>query len=177
MILEEAMNQLLRQSTDVILGTDDYAIRGRQSAPRPTTPYAVVNFMTDNQVGWDQNTYENNIDDDLDVTTEGFREIMFSIDFLKDNAYDNARKVRTAIVRESVQQAFRALGVGLGLRSEVRDLSVALEGNYEERAQFTIVLHAIGVDTDIINSIMFVNISGIFDNGSTQTPITISNEP
>ena len=119
--------------------------------------------MTDSSIGWEQRTLEDNVgDDDLTETIEGMREIMFSIGFYRDGAIDNARKVRTGFVKESVLELLRAANIGLTRRSEVRPISEILENGWEQRAQFDIVLSAVGSDTDLIRSILAVNIAGEF---------------
>lgn len=164
MILEETLNKLLRNTIDLLLATPGYTIKAKQKdAPRPKDPYGDVDFMNDTSVGMEQRTFENNQgDDDLTENISGMREIMFSIGFYKDNARDNARFTRTRLVRESIQDLFRAAGVGLTSRSEVREISEALENGWEERAQFDIVLSAVGTDADIIKSILSVDMESEF---------------
>ena len=85
-----------------------------------------------------------------------------SVSFYRNNAIDNATKSRTGLVRESIQELFRAAKLGLTRRSEVREISEALENGWEERAQFDIVLSAVGTDADIVRSIEAVDIAGEF---------------
>ena len=106
----------------------------------------------------EQRTLEDNLgDSDITENISGLREIMFSFGFYRDGARDNARFARTRLVRESAQELFRAAGVGLTSRSEIREISEALENGWEERAQFDIVLSAVGTDSDIIKSIQSVD--------------------
>jgi hypothetical protein len=161
MILEETLNKLLRDTIDLLLVTPGYTIKAKQKdAPRPDNPYGDVDFMNDTGIGMEQRIFEDNQgDDDLTENISGMREIMFSIGFYKDDARDNARFARTRLVRESIQELFRAAGVGLTSRSEVREISEALENGWEERAQFDIVLSAVGTDSDIVKSILSVDMS------------------
>lgn len=164
MTLEETINKLLRDVTNLILGISDYTVKAKQKdAPRPTGNYGDVDFVTGNDLGWEQfSRKDRTVDDDIDVTIEGLREIMMSIGFYRDNAIDNARSVRSGVVRESIQSLFSAAGIGLIRRSEVREISESLESGWEERAQFDIFLSAVGTDTDIITSIASVDIEGEF---------------
>lgn len=159
MILEETLNKLLRDTIDLLLVTPEYTIKAKQKdAPRPKGPYGDVDLVNDTGVGMEQRLFEDNLgDDDLTENISGMREIMFSIGFYRDSAIDNARFARTRLVRERIQELFRVAGVGLTSRSEVREISETLENGWEERAQFDIVLSAVGTDSDIVKSILSVD--------------------
>lgn len=158
MILEETLNKLLRDVVNLLLSSPGYTIKSKPSKRRPQGSYGDVDFMSDIGIGTEQRIFEDNTgDNDLTENITGMRQIMFSIGFYRDNAIDNARNVRTRLVRESIQQLFRSANVGLTSRSEVREVSETLENGWEERAQFDIVLSATGTDQDIVNSILSVN--------------------
>lgn len=162
MILEETINKLLRDTVDLLLASSGYTIRAKQKdAPRPKTPYGDVDFVSDTSLGWEQTTrVDRGGDDNIDVTSKGMRQIMMSVSFYRDSSVDNARKVRHGLTRESIQGLFRQAGLGLTRRSEVRELTEALENGWEERAQFDIFLSAVGTDIDIVDSIGSVDIAG-----------------
>lgn len=163
MILEAAVNTLLVNITGLILLDPLFAMRSRQDGFRKTGSYGSIGFMSDTSVGWEQRELENNdFDLDLTETLSGVRELMYDISFFRDLAYDNARKVRTAFMRESVNALLSEAGLGLVRRSAVRDISQTFENTFEQRAQFDIVLSAVGTDQDIIRSILEVNIAGEF---------------
>ena len=127
MILEETINQFIRDIINNILAMPNYSIKAKQKdAPRPDFPYADVDFVSDTSLGWEQNVKTNRaVDEDLDVVYEGMREISFSVNFYRDNAIDNARKFRTGLVRDSIQSLFKEANLGLIRRSEVREISDA----------------------------------------------------
>lgn len=164
MILEEAINKLIRDTVDLVLGEPGYTIKAKQpDAPRPTGAYAAVDFVAGQSLGWEQREYANNESDpDLTETIKGLRNITMSINFFRDNAMDNSRKVRTGLVRESVQSLFSAAGVGLVSRSEVRDIDEPRDSGWEERSEFDLVVNVVGTDSDIVRSILAVDIAGEF---------------
>lgn len=164
MILEEPINKLLRDTVDLLLLDPGYTIKSKQkNAPRPRRPYADVDFVNANSIGWEQKQYEDRSEDDmLDVSSQVLREVMMSINFYRDSAIDNANKVHLGITRESIQSLFRQAGIGLLNRSEVREISESLENGWEERAQLDIFLSVVGRDEDIINSIGSIDISSEF---------------
>jgi len=175
MIVEEAVNKLLRDSVNLILDTSNFTIRAKQKdAPRPTGSYADVSIVNNITLGWEQRTLKNNTgDEDLTETIEGMRELMFSIGFYRDGSIDNAEKARIGFIRESIQELFGTAGIGLTRRSEVRSISEALENGWEERAQFDIVLSAVGSDSDIVTSILAVDIAGAFQARGLEYNFTI----
>ena len=164
MILEEAINKLIRDSINLILDIPNYAIKAKQlDAPRPIGPYADVMMISDINIGWEQRQLADRTEDvDINETISGLRETMMSTSFYRDSAIDNCRKVHIALLRESVQELFATVGVGLTTRSAVREISEALENGWEERAQFDITLNSVGTDEDIIRSIQSLDIAGTF---------------
>lgn len=161
MILTETINKLLRDVINLLLSTPDYTIAAKQKdAPRPTGAYADVDYTSSRNLGWEQRTFENNMgDDDMTENIEGMREIMFSINFYRDSAHDNARQVYIGFIRESIQSLFSAAGVGFTRRSDIREIDEALENGWEERAQFDIFLNIIGTDSDVVKSILSVDMA------------------
>lgn len=164
MVLEETINKLVRDTVDLLLTSPGYTIKAKQKgAPRPISGYGDVDFVSDTGLGWEQFEYQNRIaDQDLDTTSKGMRQIMMSIGFYRDSSIDNARKVRSGLVRESIQSLFREAGIGLIRRSEIREISEPLENGWEERAQFDIFLSAVGTDVDLVRSIESVDMAGEF---------------
>lgn len=164
MILEETINRLLRDTVDLLLASPGYTIKAKQKgAPRPTGNYGDVDFVSDTGLGWEQFENQNRTgDSDLDTTSKGMRQIMMSIGFYRDSSRDNARQVHSGLVRESVQALFRGAGIGLIRRSEVREISEALENGWEQRSQLDVFLSAVGTDTDIVRSIASVDMAGEF---------------
>lgn len=173
MILEETVNKLVRDIVNTILATADFSIAAKQDAPRPSGSYADVDFLTDTGIGWEYKKQENNIgDDNVTETIQGARVVSLSIGFYRDDAMDNARKVRTAFMRQSILDMLRAANMGLVNRTEVRDLSEVLESSWEQRAQFDLTLSAVGTDIDMITSILHVSISGEFQTSGKSIPIS-----
>lgn len=159
MILESAINQLMRNVVDSVLNSSGFSISAKQNSPRPTGSYASVDFVNEVRIGWEQKTLEDS-DEDLLQKISGMREILMSISFYRSNAIDNARKVRTGLIRESIQSSFSAANLGLVRTSDVRDISLTRDSKWEEVAQFDVALSAVGTDEDLVRSITSLNISG-----------------
>tara|TARA_R110000744_G_scaffold111795_1_gene209984 strand:- start:335 stop:874 length:540 start_codon:yes stop_codon:yes gene_type:complete len=173
-IIEETLNKIVREIVDIIIGTNGYTIAAKQNAPRPAGAYASVDAVLIKQLGWEESTLTDRLlDDDIDEHIEGSREVMYSIQFFREDAISNASSVQTGVIRTTIQDKLRAADLGLVSRSDVRDISEALENGWETRAQFDFVLSATGTDDDIITSIMEANISGNFETRGNQLPIDI----
>lgn len=173
-IVEETLNKLVREIVDNIIGTVGYTVASKQNAPRPSGPYASVDIALITTKGWEESTYKDRTADiDIDEHIEGSREVMCSIQFYRDNAISNGSSIQTGIIRNSIQEKLRAAGLGLVSRSNVRDISEALENGWEYRAQLDIVLSATGTDSNIIASIQTVSIFGDFQTRGKQVPINI----
>lgn len=171
-LVEETLNKAVRDIVNLIISSD-FAIKANQNAPRLQTPHCSVHTMTIKSVGIEQKVLIDRIaDPDLDETREGYREIMFSLNFYFDNAMDNAEQVKIGLTRNSILEFLKAADLGLANRSEVRAISEPLETGFEERAQFDFVLSAIGTDDDIITSIETLNIIGDFQTRGISIPIT-----
>ena len=162
MLLEEAANKLIRDTVDLVLGTPGYTIKSKQKdAPRPTGDYATVDYLATESVGREQRFFEDN-ETDLDITEniQGSRNLTMSINFYRESATENSRKVKKGLVRESIQALFSIAGVGLVSRSEVREIDEPTEDGWEERSQFDLVLNTVGTDSDIVRSIQSIDIAG-----------------
>lgn len=175
--LEETVNKAIRDTIDFILGSPEYTIRAKQPGMmRPIGAYSSVALLSDINIGWEQYILENQPEPALDLisTMEGVREMTYSVNFFRDNSYDNARKVRTMLTSEAVKELWRVGEIGLISRSQIRDLSEALDGKtWEERAQLDIKLSIVGSEQEIVTSILSANISGQYLAHNTNTQFSI----
>lgn len=172
-LVEETLNKAVRDIVNLIIGAG-FAIKANQNGPRPAHPHCSVHTMAINSIGIEEQILTNRMaDPDIDSRREGYREIMFSLNFYFANALNNAEQVKIGLTRNLILEFLRAADLGLANRSEVRAMSEALENGFEERAQFDFVLSAVGTDDDIITSIEAVDISGDFQTRGISIPVTI----
>ena len=172
-LVEEALNKAVRDIVNLIIAPA-FAIKAKGKGGRPTAAHCSVDTMSIKSVGIEELKLVDRLgDDDIDSTRSGYREIMFSLNFYFANAMDNAEQIKIGLTRNSILEFLRAAGLGLGTRSDVRDLSEVLESGWEERAQFDFVLSAISTDDDLITSILAVSITGDFQTRDISIPITI----
>jgi len=169
MILTETINKTIRDTVSAIVGGGYVVISAKQpDAPRPSGSFADVDLFSQTTIGWDERDFANNVDD-LTETILGMREVVMSVNFYRDNATDNARKVHTGLIRESTQSRFTAAGIGLTSRGPVTEISESLETTWEERATFDITLNIVDTDSDDVGSITTAEIDGSFKaSGATE---------
>lgn len=171
---EETLNKFVRDIVNAIIGTNGFAIKANQDAPRPSGEYADVQLITDSGIGWEQSVYSDNIsDDDMTQTIEGQRELMYSVGFYRGQSNDNCRSVRTGLLRNSIQELFGLADIGFVRASECRNIPEAYENGWESRSQFDIFLNVVGSDTDIVRSILSVDVSGQVQSNSNINNLSI----
>jgi len=173
MILDSALNKIIRDITNSILGVPGFAIKSKDKGQRPKGAYADVDVMVESSVGWEEKTLSPNSPTDLISTSQGARVILVSIGFYRDSAFDNARAVKNGFIRESTLQALSLGGLGLVDRSDVRDVSEVLETDWEDRAQFDLTLSAVGNDSELIDCINSAIVSGAFETRGKSIPISV----
>ncbi len=173
-LVEETLSKAVRDIVNLIISAG-YAIKANQNDPRPGFPHCSVHTMTISSIGIEEQILTDQVGPDIDIDSrrEGYREIMFSLNFFFANAMNNAEQVKIGLTRNSILEFLRAADLGLANRSEVRAMSEVLENGYEERAQFDFVLSAIGTDDDVICSILNADISGDFQTRGISIPVTI----
>lgn len=167
---EESINKLLRDTINLILGRTNTIRASQKNAPRPKGNYADVNMVSDLNIGWEQTNYSAN-GIDLDESIEGMREMTYSFGFYRDTAKDDARKVRTKLASQSVQDLFGLAGVGLVKRTEVRNISEALEDAFENRAQFDMSIYMVGSEEEVVCAIDSIDINGVYEINGRSVPL------
>lgn len=182
-LIEANLNKFMRDIINQIVGTANFAIAAQQpqrpsqqSAPRPSGQYASVHIVSINKVGWEEEIFENQPDPDLDLvsTRQGWREILYSLNFYREGSMDKALAVQIGLMRNSVLESITAAKLGLGQRSDARDISEALDAGWEERVQLDVVMFTVASDIDIVTAIEEVNISGTFEPYDERPPIPVT---
>lgn len=168
MLIEEALNRAVRHYIDAVISSG-YAIKADQNAPRPQGPYCSVKTLSMTPTGWDQTnlTNQQSPDIDLDERIEGHRLVMFSLNFYRDSAVDNANFAHIAAQRESIRQLFESAKIGLQSRSQIREISEPVDAGIEERAQFDLGIYTVANDDDVILCIQALDVIGNYDNQSS----------
>jgi hypothetical protein len=166
----QAIASVLRVAADTVLAVPGFTVYAKQNAPRPFPDYAVLDFLSDVQRGWEQSEWTDLGPEDSKETIQGLREIGFSFTVVGVSAQDNSRAIRTGLIRTSIQELFKSTNIGLISRSVVREIATPLENGWEERSTFDVFVSAVGTDEDIASSILTAAVdsryefpSGIFE--------------
>ncbi len=173
-ILNEAINRLVRESINLALDQPNFAIRAKQNAPRPAAAYATVDHLSTTSAGLEYKSVENLDADNVTLKVEGSRLITMSLQFYRDNAIDNAAKVRTALSMHKILKLFNAAGVGLIERTPLTHISLALKDEWEERAAFDVTVNAVASDSETVETINAVVMT--MTNGDYTESIEISEQ-
>ena len=171
-----ALNKVIRDTVNSILGVDNFAIASRQKdTPRPLGSYADVDFLSEESLSWYEQEISTSVLGDLDFDYTDLRHITFSLGFYRDGAFDNARRCHVGLQRQSVRSLFNSAQIGLATRSSIRQISETLEDGIEERAQFDVTLSVVGSDSEIIGCIERADISATLNSISSSIRIINTN--
>jgi hypothetical protein len=172
-IATDVINTFLRNAIDTILQIPGYTVKADQlNAPRPRGAHGSVEFLTLQAAGLEEYVFNNRIDDDIDVEMSYMGQCSMTLAFYKDNAIDNAIKVRYGLAQTFMIDLFSIAKLGLLQRSIVINLTSALESGFEQRSQFDVTLSTVGSETQIVNSISSIEIlSKIQTNSMTESTI------
>lgn len=97
-------------------------------------------------------------DPDIDETISYLKELMFSINFFRDEAMSRATRFSNLLPSETAREVLHASGLGVGKRGTVRNLTAELSKRYEERAQLDLTFYVVDYDTLLVRSVESVEI-------------------
>jgi len=158
--------------------TSETSIRAYQDAPRPQGPYSTVYITSQEGVGWDSVTFENQAEPDLDLieTVKGQQNLLVSVNFFRDNARSTAKKVKLLLQSSSSAELMKASGLGLGFRSIIRNIPEVLGQKNEPRAQMDLTFNVVDSEALITRSILSVEIEGSIEMDGHISSVTINVE-
>jgi hypothetical protein len=97
-----------------------------------------------------------------------------SVQVFRKDAYALANKLRDRITLTSALQLMRSLGIGYVSSGAVRDMSMVVNQNWEERAAVDIDFYVVSTETDVITTFGQFPITVTTGTSSTTTEV---NEP
>lgn len=138
-LAEETINQAIRHAINGALDIPEHAIRAQQNdglvPDNDGAGYATVQLILDGSIGVPYLEYL-----DLYPIATSYRQISYSLNFHRLGAYDRARTVAGALVREDVQAIFQTVGLATKIPGIIRNISEPNPPGWEERAQFDLDL-------------------------------------
>ncbi len=156
----EVLRQLVLATTPL-----DQAISEWPNAPRPSTSYATLGINFIEQVNHSDYVDTDNVNGDVDRTHNNLFDISIGVNFFLPDSMLNAALFSSGLIRHESTQLLNASNVGLVSRSNIRDLTLVFNSEFEDRAQIDIVLQAvITLPNEQIPAIDTVHIVGNIHN-------------
>lgn len=135
-------------------------------APRPSTPYTLINFITTVQLGEKETDSTLLPDNSIDNIYSIPNEITLSINCYYDNAFQTANNIIDSIDKVTVQDQLQAAGLGFINATTVTKAPVIIHKQWEERARFDISFMLRSEITENIETIQKIEVTNEI-NGET----------
>lgn len=104
-------------------------------APRPQGQYIGLRIMNIRKIGEYEFDYLPALNSTVDIKVSGLLEVMLSIDVYRDNAIGVMTELIKSMDAVWANDFFNSKGIGIINTSVIRDLSIVVKGEYEERRQ------------------------------------------
>ena len=139
------------------------------NAPRPITPYVLINIIQNTPIGIQEHQDTLLQDDSIDIDYSNVEELFVSINTYYAGAYQTATKLKDSLGRVTVTDQLFAAGLGYKNATTVNDIPEEINKQFEERAQFDCFFFIRSLDEENIETIQKIEITNELDN----TTITI----
>lgn len=179
MTSDDTINTYIRDALVGIINDREYlVIKADQNAPRRKQPYCTVKIMASKPVSWEEFSREDINLTDTKITSKVQRSILVSFNFFKNGVDEHdpfyvAGLCRQALNRNSVSSQLNSNGLGLAVRSQVKNLTFELDNGFEERANFTATFNFVDTDSEIITTISTVDTLGDYHINGRIEPLNI----
>lgn len=166
MISDDTINKYIRDVLVTIIDDPTYlVIKADQKSPRKDTPYCTVKVMASKSSSLEEFSEVDEGLTEVRSTTKAMRNVLVSFNFFKQGVVEHdpfyvAGLCRQALARQSICEALDVNGLGLATRSQVKNLTFNLDSVFEERAGFNATFNLVDTDSELLNTIGEVIISG-----------------
>lgn len=136
------------------------------NAPRPTTPYVVINIFS--LIDRCEKEMEGvlQVDNSIDYTYSTLVEVGVSINTYYAGAYQNAKTLHDSLMKTDTIEALTASGLGLGRITAIDKTPEIIDNRWEERAKFDINFYVRSSVTENIESIQSIEITNDIDEST-----------
>lgn len=149
------VNRKLRELIRLTLGMPANSVRpaNQHSPAEGTEQFASVLVINVEPTGWDDSRFENT---PLTITEAGMpvketiigqRKIVASVQFFRDNAYEQAMRLGVLLQSSAAQERMELAGFGLIRATTAKDLSAVANTLFEPRGQIDLELHLISSES------------------------------
>ena len=147
--------------------TELATIFAHPNAPRPTTPYALINIIQSEPKGIAGHKETLLLDDSIDVEYSTLEEIFVSINTYYSGAYQLATKIKDSLGRITIQEQLLAGGLGYMSAGSVQDIPEEINKKFEERGQFDCSFLTRSLDTENIETIQKIEVTNEIEDTTT----------
>jgi len=143
------------------------AIFAYPDAPRPTSSYVLINFLTDTKLGTHETDGVLQVDDSTNNTYSSMNQTTFSINTYYDGAYQKAVDIQKSLMKLTVEEYLFDNGLGFIEMTQIQKIPELIDKKWEERAQFDISFSVRRETTENIETIKKFEIENEIDNTTT----------
>ena len=172
MSTELEINQTIRNIINTVAGIDGYAIKARQTgAVKPAGGFATVDVIAIAQTGTVDRISVGCTSTDMQIDNIIRQEVTVSCRFFRDNALDNAVKVKAGMSNISTLSTLRQASLGYIDCSSARHIPNTTDTGWEDSVSLDIRLNA---DTTITESVALINSLDVnMDNSKTISTVQV----
>jgi len=143
-------------------------IFAHSNAPRPITPYILINILQNTPIGIQESELTDHGDGTVDIDYSNVEDLFVSINTYYADAYQTATKLKDSLGRITVTDQLFAAGLGYNRETMVNDMPEEINKKWEERAQFDCFFFTQSLDEENIETIQKIEITNnINDDGYT----------
>ena len=135
------------------------AVFAYPNAPRPTTSYVLINFLTDLQLCTEETIGVLKVDETTDNTYSTLNEMTISINTYYSGAYQSAVDINNSLMKTTIKEYLYAAGLGFINTTQVQKIPELIDKKWEERAQFDITFSVRRSTTENIETIKKIEIN------------------
>lgn len=148
----------------------DPIIFANSSKPRQTGSYATINILTWLPIGTPGEELTSLPLDLVQIDYSQTYELLVSLNFFRDNSFNNASNVRDSIDLTTVQEQLRSAGLAFISTSDIRQITDVVKKSMEERYQFDVSFYTRSLTTEQIEQIKKIQVTNELDGTTVIVP-------
>lgn len=137
------------------------------NAPRPITPYVLLNVVQSTPIGIEEDQSTLLVDDSIDIDYSNVELLMVSVNTYRGTALQTATKLKDSLARVTVQDQLFAAGIGYSRTTAVNETPEEINKQWEERARFDCFFFTRSLDSENIATIRQIQLTNELDNTTT----------
>lgn len=160
----DAIENALRVWAAGVTGIE--VIFANPNAPRPLTPYVLINVFQNSVIGTREAESTLKIDDSADIDYSNVELLSVSINTYYANAYMLATKLKDSLGRVTATDQLFAAGLGYSRAGTVQYIPEIINNQWEDRGQFDCFFFTRSLDEENIETIQEFEITNEIDEST-----------